>query len=381
MVNMIRNIKRLNLCALIAAFAALGAMSGAAQAQSSGSPYTARGIAPVTEGNISAARAAAVSDAQKKIVLAALADQMPMETLHGYFETLYSLFLSRPDVYVQRFKIISETTLSSMHQVLIEAFSEDELLRRDLESIGVHGQSRQVLHVFLVVDQAGSLDAAEQMAFSLRERGAVVVEDTASPAAAGGMVPDSDVVVSAARDAGAGVAVLAKVFLKQAETRPGSSFAQVQCDASADVFDVRMRTLVVQASTTALGVHIDHEAAVRDALAKASSRLVEQILDRLHVVGTATHAYTFRFRFSSDLSDLHVREFFTLLRAALPEVVHFEVRDSDEERIKIIDVVSSVESASLVQKVLNSDLAGYRLSSGMVEDSVINMTVTPPVRQ
>lgn len=404
MVNIVRNIKRLNQLAIAAACAALMGLLcfGSVQAQSGSTPYTARGFAPVADGNISAARAAALSDAQQKVVLAALADRIPAEKLTGYFATVHALFISRPEIYVQRFKIISETTLGGMHQVVIEAFSEDALLDRDLESIGMSGQIQQALQVFLLAaealpgeeryagwwmeDQVGTLDFGEQMAFFFRERGAAVVQEPGNITAllrlgAGSVFPDRETVFEVARQAGAGIAVFAKASLKQSGTRPGSSFAQVQCDVSADVFDVRTHAAVVQTATTALGVHIDHDAAVRDAVVKASSRLVEQILDRLLVAVAATHTFTVRCSFSRGLPELRIREFFDLLRAALPEIVHLDVRDGAEATIKMAHIESSVESAAFIQKALHSDLGGYRLNFGAVDGSMIDLSVASPGKQ
>ena len=158
MLNMIRNIKRLNISrAAIACIAlALILAPGSAHSQSPGSSYTARGIAPVSGGNISEARTAALTDAQQKVVLAALADQMPLKKLNDSLASLNNLFISRPDVYVQRFKILNETTLSGSYHILIEAFTEDELLRNDLESIGVNGPAQQKTAVLLLVAETSS---------------------------------------------------------------------------------------------------------------------------------------------------------------------------------------------------------------------------------
>ena len=157
MLNISRNIRRLNLLRAAASIAlVLVLMPDTTHSQTPASNYTARGIAPVSVGNISAARATAITDAQQKIVLAALADQISLEKLSSSFATLHNLFISRPDVYVQRFKILNETTLAGTHYILIEAFTENELLRRDLESIGMHGPAQQKTAAFLMVAEASA---------------------------------------------------------------------------------------------------------------------------------------------------------------------------------------------------------------------------------
>lgn len=403
MLNITRNIKRLNLPRAATACIALALIlaPGSAHAQSPGSSYTARGIAPVSGGNISAARATALTDAQQKVVLAALADQMPLEKLNKSLATLHNLFISRPDVYVQRFKILNETTLSGSYHILIEAFTEDELLRKDLESIGINGPAQQKTAVLLLVAETSSgeryaswwaadpaerllpLDVGEQLAFFFHEHGVGVIDDGSIPVAplapnAGDVFPGREAVLMAARQAGADIAVLARADLKQTEAQPGSSFAQVQCDMSAEVLDVHTRELILQTATNALGMHIDEAAAAQDAASKACSRLVEQILDRMLAANRGRHTYAFRCTFPGPQPESTSMDFFRLLRAALPEIVQINVRETGDATVRIADIVSSVDGATLVQKTLQTEPGGYRLALGVVEDTVINLTVTPP---
>jgi len=403
MLNITRKIKRLNLLRTAAACGALVLIlaPGTTYSQSPDSRYTVRGIAPVSEGDISAARTAALTDAQQKAVLAALADQMPLEKLNSSFATLNNLFISRPDVYVQRFKILSETTLSGNYHMLIEASIEDDLMRSDLESIGVNGPVQQKMKVLLMVaetaaDEAYSswwasdpaarilpFDVGEQMAGSFREHGIGVVDDSIIPVEQlapyeGEVFPGREAILGAARRAGADVVVLVRAGLKQKNTQPDATLTQVQCDMSAEVLDVHMREQVLQTATNALGIHSDQESAARDAAAKACSRIVEHILDRVLPAISARHTYALRCTFPGIRPESYAQDFFSLLRAALPEIVQINVRDTTETNILLADIVSNVDGTTLVQKALRTDLGGYRLTPGVVEDAVINLTVTPP---
>jgi hypothetical protein len=406
MLNMIRNIKRLNILRAAAACSALVLIlaPGSAQPQSPGSSYTARGIAPVSGGNIAEARTAALTDAQQKVVLAALADQMPFAKLNSLLATLQNLFINRPDVYVQRFKILNETTLSGSHHILIEAFTENELLRKDLESIGVNAPEQQTTGVLLLVAETSSgkgyaswwaadpaerllpLDVGEQMAFFFRERGVEVLDDARIPVEplapiAGEVFPGRESVLMAASRAGANLVVLAKADLKQIEAQPGTSFAQVQCDLSAEVLDVHMRELVLQTTTNALGMHIDRTAAAQDAASKACSRIVEQILDRGPAATSERHTYALRCTFPGARPTATSMDFFRLLQAALPEIVQLNVREASDAHVRIADVVSTIDGAALVQKALQTKPGGFRIAPGVVEDTVINLTVTAPGQQ
>lgn len=403
---MIRNIKRLNLSWAAVACSALALLlaPGSAHSQNSRSSYTARGIAPVSGGNISEARTAALTDAQQKVVLASLADQMPFAKLNSLFATLQNLFLSRPDVYVQRFKILNETTLSGSYHILIEAFTEDELLRKDLEAMGVNAPAQQQTGVLLLVAEASSgeryaswwaadpaerllpLDVGKQMAFFFGERGVGVIDNARIPVGplapiAGDVFPGREAVLMAASQAAADIVVLAKADLRQKEAQPGASFAQVQCDLSAEVLDVHTRELVLQTTTNTLGMHIDQTTATQDAVSKACSRLVEQILDRMPAASSERHTSAFRFTFPGARPSATSMDFFRLLRAALPEIVQINVREVTDAHIRIADIVSIIDGDALVQKALQTVPGGYRIAPGVVEDTMINLTVTAPGQQ
>jgi len=54
------------------------------------------------------------------------------------------------------------------------------------------------------------------------------------------------------------------------------------------------------------------------------------------------------------------------------------VRNTTDANVRQADIVSSIDGTTLVQKALRAELGGYKLTLGAVEDTVINLTVTPP---
>jgi hypothetical protein len=403
MLNISRNIKRLNLLNSAAACSALLLFftSAATHAQGPETSYTTRGIASVSEGDISAARFAALNDAQQKAILAALADQMPLEKLSASFTTLRNLFISRPDVYVQRFKILDETTLAGNYHILIETFIEGELMRSDLESIGIHGPVQPKMKVLLMVAETASdepysswwaadparrllpFNVGEQTARAFRERGVGVIDDATIPLASlapreDEIFPERAAVLTAAQQAGADVVVLARAGLKQKNARSDTEPAQFQCDMSAEVLDVHLRETVLQTATNALGMHSDQDTAAQNAAAKASSRITEHILDKVLPAISGRYTYSLRCTFPGTRPESYAQDFFSLLRTALPEIVQINVRDTDDAHVFAADIVSDVEGGTLVQKALKTNLGGYRLTPGTMDDAVISLTVTPP---
>ncbi|MBM4309846.1 MAG: hypothetical protein FJ119_02710 [Deltaproteobacteria bacterium] len=401
MLNITRNIKRLNI-ALSAALVALIMLPATTCAQDSPGPArTARGIAPVSAGNMSAARAAALTDAQKKVVLAALADQMPLEKLNGAAAALQPLFFNKPDVYLQRFKIISETTVAGALHILIEAAANDELIRSDLATIGLYKPPQQKIQLLLMVTEDAAdgnyacwwavdpaqrvvpFDAGGRMAELLRERGIEVLDPGTLPLeqlapSQGEVFPARGALLEAARRSGAAFVVMARAAVKPASSPAGSTVAHAQCDLQAEVLDVHTREMRLHSATNALGTHIDQEAAAQDAVAKACSRIVEYILDRLPDANANNYRHSFRFAFPGPLTESTAHDFFKLLRAALPEIIRIAVRETDSQNIRAADIVSSLDAAALTQKALQADLKGYTITPGAEDDSGITLSVMVP---
>lgn len=402
MKNIARNIKRLNSVVAAACLVAAAIVCPCAHAQDSAAFYTTRGIAPVPSGNISAARAAALTDAQQKAVLAALAERMSLEQLTRHSATLQDMFISKPEMYVQRFKIIDETTLPGIHQVRIEAVVAEELLAVDLETIGVLGPARRTMRVLIMAaeempaggvyagwwsadpaNRTAPLGAGSMIAELFRERGIEVIDE--NDVSRSGLVPqanqifpDREAILEAARRSKAAAAVLTRVRLRPAVARPGSGFMQVQCDIQADVLDVRTRQLLLQTETNALGMHIDRESAAQDAVQKACLRIVQYVVDRMPTATGNNVDFCFRCTFPAAVTQSTAHDFFKLLRAALPEIKQLRVRDTTEADVRLADIISSIDGAALAHKALQADLQGYRIELGVIEDRVINLRVTPP---
>jgi hypothetical protein len=136
--------------------------------------------------------------------------------------------------------------------------------------------------------------------------------------------------------------------------------------------------MILQTATNALGANFDQNTAAQDAVAKASSRLADSITDRVLVSNTSTHSYSLRCTFPGARPESSAQDFFSLLRATLPEIVQMKVHETDDISIRMADITSTIDSAALVQKTLQAQPGGYSLKLGVVEDTIINLTVIPP---
>jgi len=130
-------------------------------------------------------------------------------------------------------------------------------------------------------------DVGARMAALLSEQGigvadaATVPPEPLAPPSPGAVFPVSGVLLAAAHRAEAAFVVMGRAAVKPAAAPAGATVAQMQCDIQAEVLDVRTGEMLLHSSASALGVHIDREAAAQDAVTKACSRIVEYIFDRM----------------------------------------------------------------------------------------------------
>ena len=121
--------------------------------------YFGTGIAKIKNDNVSDARKKALIDAQGKVLIAAVGSQLSLGDISKYFPMLKKLFFEKPDVYLQRFKLISEYALYDMYQVNIQGFVQQEMLRQELKSLGILSSERENTKIMILISEQDSAGA------------------------------------------------------------------------------------------------------------------------------------------------------------------------------------------------------------------------------
>ena len=363
--------------------------------------FIGRGVSKIVDGDVASARHSALVDAQKKAVMEAVCAQLSVEDMAKYFLTLKNVFIGHPGIYLQRFKIINENSLFDSYQVTIQGFVQQELLRHDLESMGIVGPEREKIRVLLMIAEKGIDQPDETFWWSSNkdsvpfqyvvqqklekyfiEKGSYVVNPFDAPANISSeeigqsSEPDVEAVCKLASQLNAQIVVLGKSELKRAKGQKFSSLESIQCDLSARVIDARNRYVIVQAATYALGIHIDEESAVVDAIEKACGHISEQIMDKIYMQMKNMHEYLFKLTFDKPVSETEVREWFNAFKEGFPENELIEIGSTREKNLWTAKLNSPIQGAAILQKMFETGIKGYKTEVVSVDEKVIALKVS-----
>lgn len=363
--------------------------------------FTGRGIARITGGDIAGARQTALADAQKKLLIDAVSAQLPAEALASSFTKLMNQVFTRPDIYLERFKIITENTLPDVYQVTVSGVVQKDMLRHDLESLGLAKPEPDKTPVLLMIAEKGLDPAGEQFWWSFgnealfsqgmvqqklarffSEKGLSIVNPFESSANVSLQLigqsaePDTGTVCQVASQLGARIIVLGKAALTRVRGQQ-SSAPEIQCDVSARAIDAKSRSVVVQASTYALGVQADEATAAQDASEKACRQLSEQITDRLYQQLRNINEYILKLTFNKPVTDGEARDCVHAFKAVLPGLELIEVSSQDDATHWTAQVTSPIESTALLQKMFGTGVPGYVTKITAARDNIIEMRVAP----
>ncbi len=280
--------------------------------------FFGRGVSKIEDGNVSEARKNAFIDAQEKALISAVSSYMPVNDISEYFLMLKKLFFEHPDIYLQRFKLVSEHALYDMYQVNIHGFVQQDMLRKDLESMGILGSGREKTRVLLMIAETGPADSKEvlwwkpgqdissvvsavneNLSTYFKDSGFHVIDPAGERPGYSGDVnlgPDSDPeeVARFASGFGADIVVIGISELKKTESRRLTSVESIQCGMNARIISVRDASVLVHAATYKLGMHVDELSAARAAVDKASMHLTGQIVDKIYLKLRSVNGYVFR---------------------------------------------------------------------------------------
>jgi len=397
---------RLRIVMFFALLGMLGAHAAFAQEEESRGGFTGQGVAPIIDGDIAEARRNALLDAQKKSIIAAVSAELPTAAFVAQLPSLANQFFLRPEVYLARFKIIHENTLPNRYQVTIQGFMQKDLLRRDLEALGIIKAQSEKTSVLLMiaekdVGQTGEtywwstggdgfppMGRAQQRLEELFiDKGLAVVNPLAaigsiSFAGVGGS-PEPAVapVCQIAAQLGAAFVVLGKAVLTRAQGSQAAAAEDIQCNLSAQVIEVKTQTAVVQASTYALGRQTSPQGALQEALDKACGQLSDQFADRFFQKQRSAREYVFRLLFTKKMTDEDVRRCMNAFTSVLPGLDVLETAAEPDGKTWIVRATSPTASAAELQQMFGAGVAGYVTKIVSVSENVITMRVTPIVKK
>lgn len=370
--------------------------------------YTGMGVAAISGGNVSGARQLALEDARQKAVLLAVADVVPLEDMRTYFLALSNLFFSKPDTYLERFRITGEYPLVDTYRVCVDAVVDTGRLRTDLATVGVLGSTGTMVPVAVIMDEVALAppgmdgDIAPQSPpgspaqatrtqhlteTHFRAQGARIVAvpptvaDTIRAQLLDGGTPDEELLYRIADQARARILVLGRARLQRVMEDALASIASVQCSIEATVVDAGRREMLLQTTTYALGSNTDETSAAAAAIDEAARNLTGGILERLYTQLRTRGEYSLQLAFAEPVAVPAVQQFLVSLQTALGEIAWDAPVAGDDPRHWRVPARSTARSAALLQRLYENDVPGYEITVAAIQGRSISIEVTPQPEQ
>ena len=360
--------------------------------------FLGRGVSKIENGNVSEARRRAFIDAQEKVLISAVSAHLPVSEITEYFLMLKKLFFDHPDIYLQRFKIISEQALYDMYQVNIRGFVQQDVLRQDLASMGILGTGKEKTRVLLMIAEKGLSDPEavlwwspgqdvssvvsvvnENLSTYFRNSGFYVIDPAGeSPDHSSDVWPgidaDPEEIAGFASGFGADIVIIGRSELKRTEARRLTSVESIQCGMSARIISVRDASVVVQAATYKLGMHVDELAAARAAINKACMQLTGQIVDKIYLKLRNLKDYVLILSLPEGSVENDVEMWLDALKKIIPDIVPLSIEK--EEGVWAVKISCPIKRADIVQKVLQYGVDGYRSEIVSADENVIEIKIS-----
>jgi len=288
----------------IALFLLLHLSSARAQESPLPEGFIGRGIAQISAGDVESARQQALADAQGKALMEAVLARVPLNAMENNFLLLKKNFFDKPATYIQSFKIVYENTSFDYYQITILALVQQDLLRKDIDTLVFGGTQREPLKVLLMIAEKmtgsndfifwwaqGSAAKIPESELILKEqcieKDFIVVDPLQTlkepPASSPYFYPEPDIdtVCRIGALCGADIAIVGKAEIERSRGTDAASFSAFQCNLKANAISVKDRKVLVSAATYGLGVNADEVIAYRSAVDKAGRQLLNQIADKL----------------------------------------------------------------------------------------------------
>ena len=360
--------------------------------------FVGYGIAPIAT-SLPDARAAALRDAQCKVVLAAVSAQMSIKQITAFPQAFENVFFSRPDAYLREFTIEQDVALQRAYRVTIRGRVNAVLLRNDLAAMGVDNQGDEGVRMLVMLAEsldegaprfwwatdtsrtAPILGAQQALSEQLRRRNVLLVVPTSAQAGAmppelgAQAAPDNQLAAACARVVGARYVLIGRAALRKPVVEQLAGLESAQCNLSVPVVDGRTGETRVQAATHTLGVHIDSGVARQDAVDKACRRIAGQVMDTVYQFDRTFHEYRLRFAFAHALTEADGQAFRQALQDALPQVEILELAPGASPELLTMRIRGALRRAALLQQLFEHTPAGYAFSVHSTDSEWIQLKV------
>ena len=114
---------------------------------------TAIGTGSISQGNVASGRQEAVTNGLTSIVYQAVASLLPPDALSDNFQALAKSFYSKPNQFIQDFKVDLETTNASTYQLVVNATVSMDRLSAKLKEMGILKETQNIPKILYMISQ------------------------------------------------------------------------------------------------------------------------------------------------------------------------------------------------------------------------------------
>jgi hypothetical protein len=361
--------------------------------------FMGRGVSPIYNGDAETARQKALTDAQRKTIVEALSNQLPLEVMEKHFLLLKTLFFDQPNLYLQSYKIIYENSIYDTYQLAIQGLVQQEMLRKDLEAIGLLGPKKEKIGVlFMIAEKVlGSSEyfywwspteassfvsiSEQKMKEKFLEKGYKVIDpfqtvhELSTESLSQSHEPDLEMISLLGSQCNAEIVILGKTELQKSRKRTFSSLTGVQSSMNVTAISVRQKEILVRAASYGLGVHIDEDSASKEAIENACSKMAEQIIEKLMVKLQREKEQLLQVKVSAASLEENLQPWIESFQRTFPEVKEMEIVEEQEHLLLTIKV--PVDITSMLEKIFEVGIDGYKTEVITTSENFIEFMVTP----
>ncbi|MFH2013272.1 MAG: flagellar assembly protein T N-terminal domain-containing protein [Pseudomonadota bacterium] len=363
---------------------------------------TSEGIGAIINNDKAMARDNAVEDALRKAVEQAVGTIVSSETMVENFQLLNDRIYTKTEGYIQKYKIISETSAENIYKVIVEATVTLGNLKNDLATIGLLMARKHKPRVMVMIAEQNigqqylsfwwghkaseaNLSIAESVLVEkLREKGFNLV-DHAAKAENIRMSKlyrvanlDDNTAVSLGNQYDAEVVIVGKALAKLAGSVMGTSMKSVQANISARAIRTDNGAIIASANSHGAAVHIDEVTGGTEALKKASYDLASQLIDQIistwgqEVSGTTMVQLT--------INGVSRYKDFTKLKNILQEQVR-GVKGVYQRNINAgvakVDIDIKGDSQSLADELSSKNFGDFSINITSISQNSLELTIIP----
>ena len=269
---------------------------------------TSEGVGIVVDGDRAMARDRAIGDALRNAVKEAVLTIVSSEKAAEISPTLNDTIYGQSDGYIQNYKILSENQTPNLHTVMIQATIDMGNLEKDLEVHGIIPRQASKQGVLLLIaekdigkekycywwgvqrgDVTSPMIAEKTIRDQLRRKGFFLLDSKALGKRL--QIPfyfqvaelSNQGAIALGNQAGAEIVIVGSVTAKAMGAISGTPMMSAQADISLRAIETETGKILSWIREQAVSIHVDEITAGSESIQKASTRIVEKMVQDINV--------------------------------------------------------------------------------------------------